>query len=34
VKSTSDDIENKAEWCQNAVGKVIDAAAQKIRICA
>jgi hypothetical protein len=34
VKSTSDDIENEVEWCQNAVGNVIDAAAKKIKICA
>jgi len=33
VESTGDDVESEAEWCQEALGKVLDATAKKIRIC-
>jgi len=28
-----DDVKSEAEWCQAALGKVLDAMAKKIRIC-
>jgi len=31
---TGDDVEREAEWCQEALSKVLDAKAKKIRICA
>jgi len=33
-KSTGDEVESKAEWCQEALSKVLDPTAKKIRICA
>jgi hypothetical protein len=33
VESTGDDVESKAEWCQEALGKVLDPSVKKIRIC-
>jgi len=32
AESTGDNIESEAEWCQEALGKVLDATAKKIRI--
>lgn len=32
VKSTGDDVESEANWCQQALGKGVDATARKIRI--
>jgi len=34
VESTGDDIKSEAEWCQEALGKVLTTTARKIRICA
>jgi hypothetical protein len=34
VESRGDDIESEAEWCQEALGMVLDTTAKKIRICA
>jgi hypothetical protein len=34
VRSTGDDVESEAKWCQESLGKVLDASAKKIRICA
>jgi hypothetical protein len=33
VESTGDDIESKAEWCQDTLGLVVDATTKKIWFC-
>jgi hypothetical protein len=33
VKGIGDDVESEAEWCQEELGKVLDATANNIRIC-
>jgi hypothetical protein len=34
VNSTGDVIKSKAEWCQESLGKVLDATAKKMMHCA
>jgi hypothetical protein len=34
VESTGDEVESEAEWCQDALSKVLDTTAKKISICA
>jgi len=34
AECTADEVEHEAAWCQKAMGKVLDATAKKIRICA
>jgi hypothetical protein len=34
VESTGDDIKCEAEWCHQALDKVLSTAAKKIRFCA
>jgi len=34
VESTGHNVESETEWCQEVMGKVLDASAKKIRICA
>jgi len=34
AECTADEVEREAAWCQKAIGNILDAMAQKIRLCA